>query len=167
MAENNGGRVMLNKQLETYLTRHRITFSTLSPKHPSLVTSNRSAKKLATSLKIREKELAKAVLVKIDDKLALLVEPAIFKTDLELWRVRLKAKRIELANGLEFPPTLADCEKGAIPALGCVYNIDVYLDECLAHERAIVFSTGTRSEFVKMSYKDFAKRAKPKLFHIH
>ena len=56
-----------------------------------------------------------------------------------------------------------DCEIGAMPPFGNLYDLDVYVSETLAEDEEINFNAGTHSELIRMKYKDFEELAKPKV----
>ena len=70
-------------------------------------------------------------------------------------RSRLAASEEEL-EGL-YP----DCEPGAMPPLGPLYDQPVFVDIALAAEPQIVFNAGTHGDAVCMRYEDFAALARP------
>ena len=56
-----------------------------------------------------------------------------------------------------------DCELGAMPPFGSLYNLAVYVDESLAADDAIVFNAGTHRDAIRMRYDDFVRLAKPRV----
>jgi Ala-tRNA(Pro) deacylase len=53
---------------------------------------------------------------------------------------------VRLATEAEFSSLFPDCEPGAMPPFGSLYNLPVYVDESLAADEAIVFNAGTRRD---------------------
>src|SRR5712664_3244066 len=51
-------------------------------------------------------------------------------------------KSVRLATEQEFSSFYPDCELGAMPPFGSLYNLPVYVDESLAADEAIVFNAG-------------------------
>ncbi len=72
-------------------------------------------------------------------------------------------KPVRLATEQEFSSLFPDCELGAMPPFGSLYNLPVYVDESLAVDEAIVFNAGTHRDAVRMRYDDFVRLAKPKV----
>jgi len=70
-------------------------------------------------------------------------------------------KPVRLATELEFSELFPDCELGAMPPFGLLYDLPVYVDESLARDREIFFNAGTHRDAVRMNYEDFARLAKP------
>jgi Ala-tRNA(Pro) deacylase len=68
-----------------------------------------------------------------------------------------------LATEQEFSSLFPDCELGAMPPFGSLYNLPVYVDESLAADEAIVFNAGTHRDAIRMRYDDFVRLAKPRV----
>ena len=122
-----------------------------------------TAKETATSAHIPGKELAKTVMVKIDDKMAMAVLPAYHKINFDLLKAATKSSKVELASEKEFKDLFPECEVGAMPPFGNFYGMNVYVTESLAEDEEIAFNAGSHRELVKMAYKDFERLVKPKL----
>jgi prolyl-tRNA editing enzyme YbaK/EbsC (Cys-tRNA(Pro) deacylase) len=60
-----------------------------------------------------------------------------------------------LALPSELHTLFPDCEHGAMPPIGALYGLPVFLDSDLAREHDITFLTGTRSESLTMSMRAF------------
>jgi len=69
---------------------------------------------------------------------------------------------VELATEREFKDKFPDCEIGAMPPFGNLYEMDVYVAETLAKQDEIAFNSCSHTELIKMSYTDFEKLVKPK-----
>ena len=149
------------KPLQSFLDGHKIHYETtrLNPQW--------NTQRIAQTMHVPEKGIAKTVLVKIDGKLAMLVEPTTVQTNLERWKEHIGCNEITLATDGEIREMFKESDKTAIPAFGNLFNLDVYLDETLGVGKEIALNTGTRSELIKLNYRDFVKWVKPKLFHIH
>ncbi len=122
-----------------------------------------SAQEIAESAHIPGKELAKTVIVRIDDKFAMAVLPASSRVHLGHLKVALSASHVELATETEVENLFPDCEKGAMPPFGNLYDIDVYVADQLTEDEEIAFSAGSHTEVVRMFYKDFARLVMPKI----
>jgi len=72
-----------------------------------------TAQGIAGLTHISGKELAKTVIVKLDEKLVMAVLPANYHVDLVALKRALKAKTVELASEEEFKDRFAECETGA------------------------------------------------------
>jgi Ala-tRNA(Pro) deacylase len=110
------------------------------------------------------KRLAKVVIVVVDDKnLIMAVVPASCRVDLERLGLLLHTNRIRLASEDEFKDAFPDCELGAMPPLGNIYHLDVWVDETLKSCPTITFNAGTHSEIIRMSFSDFEQLVHPQI----
>ena len=107
------------------------------------------------------KELAKTVIVKIDGILAMAVVPASFHVDLDRLKTLTGAQTVELASESEFKDAFPDCETGAMPPFGNLYDMWVYADVKLAENEEITFSAGTHRELVRMDWDDMLRLVNP------
>jgi Ala-tRNA(Pro) deacylase len=144
-------------KLKNHLDSHDIKYVSIS--HSPAY----SAQTVAESAHIPGKELAKTVIVKIDDKFAMAVLPASYRVHLGHFKVALSASHVELATETEVEKLFPDCETGAMPPFGNLYDMDVYVAEQLTEDEEIAFSAGSHTELIKMSYKDFESLVTPKI----
>lgn len=112
------------------------------------------------------KELAKTVIVKIDGNLAMAVVPGSRHVDLRLLANALGAKDAVVVSEPEFESTFPDCELGAMPPFGVLYDLPVFVDERLREDEEIAFNAGSHRELVRMSYRDFERLANPRVFRM-
>lgn len=120
-----------------------------------------TAQGIAGLTHISGKELAKTVMVKLDEKLVMAVLPANYHVDLAALKRAAKAKMIALAAEEEFQDRFAECETGAMPPFGNLYGLPVFADESLSRDKEIAFNAGTHRELIRMSWEDFKKLAEP------
>jgi Ala-tRNA(Pro) deacylase len=116
-----------------------------------------SATKLARSVHVPGREVAKTVLVKAGDGLILVVLPATSRIDLDRLGTALgiDPTRIRLATPEEIMATFHDCEPGTIPPFGRLYGLRTVVDASLAAVGLIVFGTNTRHEGMRMRFRDY------------
>ncbi len=145
------------KKLKKFLDSHDVKYVSIS--HSPAY----SAQAIAEMTHIPGKELAKTVIVRIDDKFAMAVLPASYRVHLGHLKVSASASHVELATETEVENLFPDCEKGAMPPFGNLYDIDVYVAEQLTEDEEIAFSAGLHTEVVRMSYKDFDKLVSPRI----
>jgi Ala-tRNA(Pro) deacylase len=67
-----------------------------------------------------------------------------------------------LAPESELLDIFPDCELGAMPPFGNLYNMEVFVAKSLAEDEEISFNAGSHTEIIKMDYKDFAQMVEPK-----
>jgi len=121
------------------------------------------AQRIAALAHIPGKELAKTVIVKIDDRFAMAVLPASNRVHLGHLKTAVSASHVELASETEFENLFSVCERGAMPPFGNLYDMDVYVAEQLTADEEIAFSAGSHTELIRMSYKDFESLVTPKV----
>ena len=144
------------QKLKDFLDRHNIKYVTIS--HSLAYT----AQEIAPSAHVAGKELAKTVMVKIDDKMAMAVLPAAFKISFDLLKKAAGAANVELANEQEFKDMFPESELGAMPPFGNLYGMEVFVDEILSQDEEIAFNAGSHTELIKLAYRDFERLVKPK-----
>jgi len=120
-----------------------------------------TAQEIATSSHIPGKELAKTVMFRKDEKMAMAVLPAPHKIDFCKLKQKLSVNSAELASEDEFKYMFPDCAIGAMPPFGNLYDLEVYVDESLTEDKEIAFNAGTHTELIKLAYSDFARLVKP------
>lgn len=147
---------MPGQKLKEYLDDNKVSYESISH------TPAYSAQTVAATAHIPGKEMAKTVIVKVDDAFAMAVLPASLQVHLGRLRNALSAKQVELASEEEFEKLFPDCERGAMPPFGNLYDMDVYVAEELTEDKEIAFSAGSHSEIVRMSYGDFENLVGPK-----
>ncbi len=142
-------------RLREYLDEQHVPYEVIS--HSPAFT----AQKIASSAHISGKEVAKTVIVKADDELVMVVIPAHHLVNLQSLKRFLKAGEVTLAEEAEFQSLFPDCEVGAMPPFGNLYNMKVYLSDRLTEDEEIAFNAGSHQELVQMSYQDFEKLVNP------
>ena len=145
------------KKLKEFLDGQSVKYVTIS--HPVAYT----AQEIAALAHISSKELAKTVIVKIDSALAMAVLPASYEVDLSFLRAATGAKTVSLAKEAEFKDEFPECEIGAMPPFGNLYDMPVFVASRLSHEDHILFNAGSHSELIEMTFRDFERLVKPKI----
>jgi Ala-tRNA(Pro) deacylase len=121
-----------------------------------------TAQGIAQAQHLSGKKLAKVVVVVRDDKdMIMAVVPASHRVDLERLGQVLNTNRIRLATEEEFKDVFPECELGAMPPLGNLYHLDVWIDESLRSNPAISFNAGTHAEIIQMFFNDFEQLVHP------
>lgn len=120
-----------------------------------------TAQGIAALTHIPGQEMAKTVIVNIDDSLAMAVLPASCQVDLAALRAATGAKTATLAGEKDFMHRFPGCETGAMPPFGNLYGMNVFVDETLTKDQEIAFNAGSHRELMRLAYEDFARVAKP------
>jgi Ala-tRNA(Pro) deacylase len=122
-----------------------------------------TAQGIAQAQHLSGRQIAKVVMVLVDDiKMIMAVVPANYRVDLDKLCHLLSARNIRLATEDEFKDAFAECEIGAMPPLGNLYHMDVWVDESLKSNVGITFNAGTHADVIQMAYTDFERLVQPR-----
>lgn len=143
------------RRLKDYLDENKIKYVKIT--HSSAYT----AQEIAASTHIPGKELAKTVIVRVNDGFAMVVLPASRRINFDQLKDVIGNNEIRLAEEDEFKGLFPDCEVGAMPPFGNLYNLPVYVASALTEDKEIAFNAGTHTDVIKISYSDFEKLVKP------
>src|SRR5262245_17233388 len=147
-------------KLDEFLTERHVSFERL--RHRTAYTANR----VAQILHVPGKEMAKTVLLRSDHGYVLAVLPATHQVDLMQMSRELGEARLEMASEEEMCRLFPDCETGAIPPFGSMYQVPTVVDETLTKDQQIVFEGQNHEEAIRMTYHDFEEIEHPRLGHF-
>lgn len=136
-------------RLDDLLVSRHITFQRLP--HRRTYTANR----MAQALHVKGRGVAKTVLLKTGQGHMLAVLPATHQIDLEQLRDDLGDPRIELAAEEEMDRLFPDCERGAVPPFGSLYQVPTIMDDSLVGDESIVFEGPDHEQAIRMSLHDY------------
>ncbi len=145
----------ISTRLKGLLDENQIPYSVVT--HATAYTAQGAA-----AMQISGKELAKTVVLWTGEEMILAVLPAPNHVRLDKLAAEV-GKSVRLATEQEFSSLFPDCEPGAMPPFGSLYNLPVYVDESLAADEAIVFNAGTHRDAIRIRYDDFVHLAKPRV----
>lgn len=147
---------MLAPRLKEFLDSQGVKYLTIP--HRTAYT----AMDVAESAHIRGQEMAKTVIVDLDGRLAMAVLPATRHVSLDRLGKSVGAHHVEIAKEGEFRFDFPECEVGAMPPFGNLFNMEVLVDPRLAEDEEIAFNAGNHAEVVRMAYKDFERLVHPR-----
>ncbi len=110
--------------------------------------------------------VAKPVIVKADGRFLMCVLPADAKIDLETLKGQLNAKSLELADEKDFVGLFPDCEVGAEPPFGNLFNLDTVMDKSLEKDDHILFRAGSHTKALRVNMADYRRLAHPRIFNL-
>ena len=145
------------KKLKEMLDQAKVSYEVYT--HPLAYTAQEVAEKQHVS----GKEMAKVVMIEVDDALVMGVIPASSKIHLNTTRASLGASAVRLATEDDFTARFPKCEIGAMPPFGNLFGLRVVVDPALEKDEYIYFNAGNHVQTVRMSYKDFAELVKPQV----
>ena len=143
------------EKLELYLRAEGVPFE--AHQHPPAFT----AQEVAEREHISGKQVAKVVVVWADNQLVMLVLPASHQVDAAHLDALLGAQHVRLAHEPELAVAFPDCEVGAMPPFGNLYDLPVYVDTALSTAEMIVVAAGTHTDTLHLAYADYARLVKP------
>ena len=150
----------LSERLRNFLDSHQAEFTVST--HPRAYT----AREVAQAEHLPPREVAKTVLVFGDGCYHMVVIPASRLVDLHEVRTALGISQVRLATEDELSKLFPDCELGAMPPLGPLYNIPVYLDGMLAGQEALSFNGGTHRDEIHMTTAEFRRLVDPRIVSL-
>jgi Ala-tRNA(Pro) deacylase len=148
------------QRLKDFLDEHQVKYVVIT--HSRAFTTQ----EIAAATHIPGKELAKTVIVEIDGKTAMAVLPGSQKVDLALLRDALGAERVTLAKEAAFKGRFPECDLGAMPPFGNLYEMPVYVADSLTEDEEIAFNAGSHTQLVKMAYRDFERLVQPEVMRF-
>lgn len=148
---------MAEQKLRRFLDENQVKYVKIS--HSPAFT----AQEIAASAHIPGKEVAKTVMVKVDGKISMAVLPASYRVGLKALAKAIGAEKVTLAEEKEFRDKFGDCEVGAMPPFGNLYDMDVYVAENLAEDKEIAFNAGSHDELIRMMYDDYSRLVRPRV----
>jgi len=131
-------------------------------KHPPAFT----AQQMAAAEHEPGKYVAKPVIVKTDGRYVMCVLSACYKVDLGALKNQLGAKSVELAKEREIGKIFEDCELGAEPPFGNLYDLPTIMDKALDEDEHIMFQGGTHDKAIRMSMADYRRLVEPKVLEF-
>lgn len=148
------------QRVTSYLDEHTIPYETIHHRR------DYSAQKTAADTHTPGKAFAKTVILNVDNRFCMFVLPASQKVDVKKVQRELGAKEVRLATESEFSGICTGCEVGAMPPLGALYNLPVYISHVLTEDLLITFNAGTHEDAVRMRYSDYEKLAHPVVVNV-
>ncbi len=125
-----------------------------------------TAKEVAAVERVPEHRVAKVVVFSGDNGYGMAVLPADEVVDLQELRAALGLMRVRLATEKELGELFADCELGAMPPMGNLYGMPVYMESDLLQEERIAFNAGTHRDVVYLRTTDYQNLVKPTMLHF-
>jgi Ala-tRNA(Pro) deacylase len=102
--------------------------------------------------------------LQVDGGFALAVLPAHHRVNLTKLAPLIPAATVQLASEEMIAKLFPDCEVGAVPPLGHLYNhMPVYLSNAIPQDDTITFNAGTHDCAIQMPFEDFEKIAQPRV----
>ncbi len=150
----------LSERLRSFLESHQAEFALTT--HARAFT----ARDVAAAEHLPPREVAKTVVIFGDGAYHMIVIPASKLVDLHEVRPALGLSQARLATESELGTLFPDCELGAMPPLGPLYGLSVYVDNTLLRQDLIAFNAGTHREVIHMRMAEFQRLALPHIVSL-
>lgn len=139
----------------SYLRSQRVRFAHTT--HSAAFT----AEEVALAEHMPPNRMAKTVLVRDNDGYVMAVIPADCYVDLERLRMIIGVPDLYLAEERDLAHLFPQAELGAMPPLGNLFHLPVYLDRRVANREFIAFNAGTHRDVIHMRVPDFCELVRP------
>jgi Ala-tRNA(Pro) deacylase len=136
-------------KLQEFLELNQVPFK--HTVHPLAYT----AREVASAEHLSAREVAKVVIISAEGLYQMVVLPANRALNLAELRNALGLGHARLATENELSSLFPDCDQGAMPPFGNLYNIPVYVDDGLAFDEWIAFNAGSHTDVIHMKFKDY------------
>ena len=150
----------ISTRLKEHLTEKNVAFE--HHVHPTAYTAQR----IAESLHVPGKELAKSVVIIADGALLLAVVPSNQRVNLDHLKFITRSENMRLATEREFVDAFPSCEVGAMPPFGILFGITTYCDTSLEQNPDIEFNAGSHNDTIRMDFHDFKRLARPTMIDL-
>jgi Ala-tRNA(Pro) deacylase len=134
--------------LREYLESRGIDYEVVTHPHTD------SAMRAAEAAHVPGEKVAKPVLLGDDDSYLLAIIPATHRLELDRLN-QMMARSLEMLPESEIEATFSDCERGAIPAIGEPYGVDVIVDPALIHQPDVYFESGDHENLIHLDGEVF------------
>lgn len=124
-----------------------------------------TAHESARNAHVSGRRFAKVLIVRDEqDQDFMLVLPASRQFDRHAVREVTGRHGTRLEDEAELLRLFPDCELGAMPPFGGLYDLAMWVDPCLAREGELYFEAGNHHELIRMDWSEYERLARP--FHL-
>lgn len=136
--------------LRKYLAAEDIRYEEV--RHEFSMTSARTAE----ACHISGDRLAKGIVLRRDGEYMLAVVPASHHLRLSELRAKL-GDNVDMADETEIDQLFRDCARGAVPAVGECYGLDIIVDDSIEAQPEIYMEAGDHETLLHLSHAQFAR----------
>lgn len=146
------------QSVQVYLTKHNVHYKKIQHEVTNTALAN------STKLHCNPSDMAKVIVLKLDEMYAMFVLPSNEKIHIPTLKNELHVNKTHMLTESELRSFFLDCEVGAQPAMGSLYNIPTFLSNDLKSHFSLYFNGGTHTDVIEMETRDFIKLEKPGIF---
>ena len=122
-----------------------------------------TAQDLASIEHVPGRQVIKPVVVRADGEFVMCALPASYRIDLDALRIQLEAEDVSLVDEKTLMQLFPDCEIGAEPPIGRLFDMPTIMDESLVSDARVTFQAGTHKDAVTMTLVDYRRAAQPEM----
>ena len=146
----------ISPSVERFLEAEGVDFEVIE--HPAAYT----AMEEAAAAHVSGYEWAKTVIFFTpEDEPIMAVLPATYSVDRKKLNEIVEAGELRLADESEFVGLYPECEPGAMPPFGNLYDQRVFVDQHLTEDETIAFDAGEHQSAIRMRYADYERLVQP------
>jgi Ala-tRNA(Pro) deacylase len=138
-------------QVTEHLQAHGVPFEAIA--HRQAYTSIDEARALG----IEASEVVKTVAVRAAGGYALVAVPATGRLDMHLVQAAVGDRHVRLATEEELLRDFPGFELGALPPLGSLLGVPLFIDQDVARHETVVFAAGSQTESVQLKTADLLR----------
>jgi Ala-tRNA(Pro) deacylase len=120
-----------------------------------------TAEEVAEAEHMPSRRITKTVVCRDESGYFMVAVPADSYVDLDVLRTAIGARNVFVADESELYRLFPEAEVGAMPPLGVLFGMRVYLDREIANREFLAFNAGTHRDTVHMRVSDFLHIVKP------
>ena len=122
-----------------------------------------TARETAASTFVPRREFAKTVIVDLDGEMVMAVVSASRHVDTGALARLAAADSARLASEDEFRSLFPDCEIGAMPPFGSLYDLRVFVDNIVTEVDDLCFNAGSHEQIIRMDCGDYLRLENPQV----
>jgi len=146
----------VSKNILKYLADHNMHYQTFEHQNSTKALLD------AHTIHCSENQMAKVVVCKVDRKNAMFVLPSNELIHLGTLKDELGIKKVKWLKEDKLKEIFSDCDIGAMPIFGDLYNIPVFCSDHFDINKDIYFNAGTHTDAVKIPMQEFIDVTHPK-----
>jgi Ala-tRNA(Pro) deacylase len=136
-------------RLLQYLDQHRVSYAVCDHPH------SHSSAETARAAHVPPHQLVKSVIVEDDAGCVAALVPADCSVSLRGLSRVLGREHMRLADESRVAELFADCERGAVPALGMAWNVETVVDDALEGVDEVYVEAGDHERLLRIPHDAF------------
>jgi len=150
----------VDKRILEYLDDNDVDYEVYS--HPKVYRTVEEARELGVDVD----EIAKCLVVTSHGDRSLIVVPGGHRISNDKIRDATGNKHSRLETEDEMSEEFFNWELGAIPPLGDIFDVPVYVDKSLIGHETVLFTAGSHTDSIKMNTADFINLIRPDIVDL-